>query len=134
MREILFKARRKDNGKWVYGYLFRTPLTADFDCDGQYFSSMVKRICISNEDGCVFEVIPETICEYTGLTDKNGVKIFENDLVKARYEENNGYIKWNSDNASFQVKGIPSHTLKRADELEVIGNVFDEGVENVEVN
>lgn len=61
MDKVLFRAKRKDNGEFVEGYLFKTPLTAEFDCDGQYFSSMVKRVCISNEDGCAFEVIPETV-------------------------------------------------------------------------
>lgn len=114
-REILFKAKRKDNNEWVYGWIHR---------------GLVGNTgyLIEKYDSKSIEVIPETICQYTGLVDKNGVKIFENDIVKARYEENNGYIKWNSNNASFQIKGIPSHTLKRADELEVIGNIFDEEV------
>lgn len=123
-REILFKAKRKDNGEWCFGQLV-------FDKNKIPF--IVEEVERENQDEVTdlyatewYEVIPSTVGQYTELTDKNGKKIFENDIVKARYEENNGYIKWNSNNASFQIKGIPSHTLKRADELEVIGNIHDE--------
>lgn len=144
MNRYLFKAKRKDNNEWVYGYLFKTPLTAEFNCDGQYFSSMVRRTCISNEDGCVFEVIPETICEYTGKNDKNGKMIFENDYLKPPLfldsEQRTCLCIYNQENNVNEIIGFGlywnnSYFSKYQDlicsdeweEFEVIGNKFDEG-------
>lgn len=68
MREIIFRAKRKDNGEWVQGYLVKM------------FSAL--NIMDKNNENIVYEIIPETVGQFTSLTDKNGKKIFEGDIVR----------------------------------------------------
>ena len=82
MREILFKAKRKDNGEWVEGYLFKQVAIED----RIYFAIEVIDSTVK-----AYEIDENTICQYTGLTDKNGCKIWENDIIEFEDVGEEGY-------------------------------------------
>jgi len=83
-REILFKAKSGVSGKWVEGLVFNAG-------NIQYIYTKPKSDGSRQE---IYEVDPDTICQYTGLTDKNGKKIWENDIVKYHYGDYYAPVKF----------------------------------------
>lgn len=131
----LFRGKRTDNGEWVEGSLvtgvfFRLgheipymfcPNLADYDCFEDF----------SEENG-IFEVDPSTICQCTGLKDKNGNLIWENDIANCMDAECCGYISWNESEAGFYFDVLledgsfeEEHIYDYQDCMEVIGNMID---------
>ena len=120
MKEILFRAKRKDNGEWVEGGYFCEPYT-----DKEFIIRWNSFGLGYNE---FIEIDPDTLCQYTGLTDKKGKKIWENGIVEIPSED--GYFKceWEEDTARFVLNGdelTVDFDNYWAYEVEVVGNIFD---------
>ena len=125
MREILFRGKRTDNGKWECGDLLSP----------NEFNAIPHIVYIDylNEYGDIGEIsapiLPETVGQFTGLTDKNGKRIFEGDIVTGyfNHEKIVGYVFYGG-NAHFFIQrdGIYGIGLDNSDcWLEVIGNIHD---------
>ena len=131
MREILFRGKGTIDGEWKYGYyageVCKTP-----------FSPTTKQdniIQLGSNLWC--EVVPDTVGQFTGLTDKNGTKIFEGDIVE--YEAGDklriGRVFFSDFRASFSVTAGKNGSarinndlfnyIQNGNSVIVIGNIFD---------
>ena len=126
----LFKAKRIDNGEWVEGHY----ITNEKDPNHAYIGYLFGVVDGMVHDTDIVEVIPSTICQCTGLKDKNGKLIWENDIMVAHlddaYPEDETYIRILWYESGFCSKEKGSEDISPIDKFdqehfEVCGNIFD---------
>nr|DAH49966.1 MAG TPA: YopX protein [Bacteriophage sp.] len=126
MREILFKAKRIDNGEWVEGCY------AALDDKSFICTDVVEHYRVHALRW--FEIDSETLCQFTGMTDKNGVRIWKNDIVEAWSQGSRaiGTVKQRVDGLWIMSPAWQNHEFwelkpnsNGETTVEVLGNAFD---------
>jgi hypothetical protein len=119
MREHLFKAKSVETKEWVYGYYEDEKA---IDCD----LPCIVPLKNSTNIPCCWAIKPETLCEYTGIINKNGSKIWEHDIVRIKkYRSGYKFTEVYFKNGKFAVDGSNNSFKDLSATYEVVGNIFD---------
>lgn len=126
MREIKFRAKRTDGHPlfWSVGFLVKTPITTEFNCDGQFLDTGIGRWCIV-QDRCAHEIDIATLGQFTGLLDKNGKEIYEGDIVKWMTINMEGNACIDFKNGGFYLQKTGFIVGDNDLEMEIIGNIYE---------
>jgi uncharacterized phage protein (TIGR01671 family) len=94
MREILFRAKRIDNGEWVEGWyvLNRMLLPEHLKHQGKHYICVRFTYTNSLNEMEYYEVDPATVGQFTGLRDRNGERIWEGDIIDVQMAYGNKYL------------------------------------------
>lgn len=123
MREILYKAKRTNDGEWIEGHFYSR------EWENTYWIRVVKDFHFID-----YQINPETISEFTGIYDIDKVKIFENDIIEGKRPYGNTWVvTWDEKRCAFYLKGFNESDFCAYDKgyklnsgkNEVIGNIFD---------